>query len=73
MDLPVTTDREARVTLGVDADAHFGVALNKRVRRLGSKFVPATQEGYAELVVWVKASARGSPGSCAKGAWRSSR
>ena len=45
MDLPVTSDSEARITLGVDtlADAHVSVALDKRGRRLGSKFVPATQ------------------------------
>jgi transposase len=47
---------EALITLGVDthADVHVGVALDRLGRRLGSKSVPTTQAGYAELVAWAE-------------------
>ncbi len=52
MDPFVLSDVEALVTLGVDthADVHVGVALDRLGRRLGSKSVPTTEAGYAELV-----------------------
>ena len=45
-----------RVTLGVDthADVHVGVALDHLGRRLGSRAVPTTPAGYAELVAWAR-------------------
>jgi transposase len=44
------------VTLGVDthADVHVGVALDHLGRRLGSRAVPTTPAGYAELVAWAR-------------------
>ena len=56
MDLPIHTDQETLVTLGVDthADAHVAVALDGFGRRLGHKSVPATEAGYAALVAWAE-------------------
>ena len=50
------SDVQALVTLGVDthADVHVGVALDQLGKRLGSKSVPATEAGYAELVAWAE-------------------
>ena len=52
MDPFVPSDAEVLVTLGVDthAEVHVGVALDRLGRRLGSKSVPTTRAGYAELV-----------------------
>src|SRR5215212_3478323 len=56
MDLPIHTDEEALVVLGVDthADAHVAVALDDLGRRLGHKTVPSTEAGYAALVAWAE-------------------
>ena len=56
MDLPIHTDEETLVILGVDthADAHVAVALDGFGKRLGSKSVPATEAGYAALVAWAE-------------------
>src|SRR5215212_3657030 len=56
MDLPIHTDEEALVILGVDthADAHVAVALDGLGRRLGHKTVPSTETGYAALVTWTE-------------------
>jgi transposase len=56
MDPFAPSDVEMLVTLGVDthADMHVSVALDRLGRRLGSKSVPTTQAGYAELVAWVE-------------------
>jgi transposase len=56
MDPFAPSDAEALVTLGVDthADVHVGVALDRLGRRLGSKSVPTTHAGYAELVAWAE-------------------
>ena len=56
MDLPIHTDEETLVILGVDthADAHVAVALDGLGRRLGHKSVPATEAGYAALVAWAE-------------------
>ena len=53
------SDADGLVTLGVDThdadDVHdVGVALDRLGRRLGSKSVPTTEAGYAELVAWVE-------------------
>ena len=51
------SDADGLVTLGVDthADVHdVGVALDRLGRRLGSKSVPTTRAGYAELVAWAE-------------------
>lgn len=47
-------DEEARITVGVDthADLHVGVALDQFGRRLGTRSVPTTPAGFAELVTW---------------------
>lgn len=54
MDLPIRTDVESFVIVGVDthADAHVAVALDGLGRRLGHKTVPATEAGYATLLAW---------------------
>ena len=54
MDLPVHTDVESFVIVGVDthADAHVAVALDGLGRRLGHKTVPSTEAGYAVLLAW---------------------
>jgi transposase len=56
MDLPIHTDQETLVILGVDthADAHVVVALDGFGRRLGHKTVPSTEAGYAALVAWAE-------------------
>src|SRR3712207_5918825 len=56
MDLPIHTDEETLVILGVDthADAHVVVALDGLGRRLGHKTVPSTEAGYAALVAWAE-------------------
>jgi transposase len=56
MDTFAPSDVEALVTLGVDthADVHVGVALDRLGKRLGSKSVPTTEAGYAELVAWAE-------------------
>jgi transposase len=56
MDPFAPSDGDVLVTLGVDthADMHVGVALDRLGRRLGSKSVPTTRAGYAELVAWVE-------------------
>ncbi len=56
MDAFAPSDIEALVTLGVDthADVHVGVALDRLGKRLGSKSVPTTEAGYAELVAWAE-------------------
>lgn len=56
MDPFAPSDVDVLVTLGVDthADMHVGVALDRLGRRLGSKSVPTTRAGYAELVAWVE-------------------
>ena len=56
MDLPIHTDQEALVVLGVDthADAHVAVALDGLGRRLGHTTVPSTEAGYAALVAWAE-------------------
>ena len=56
MDLPIHTDEETLVILGVDthADAHVAVALDGLGRRLGHNTVPATEAGYAALVAWAE-------------------
>jgi transposase len=47
---------EVLVTLGIDthADTHVAVALDQLGRRLGSKRVPTTEAGYAEIVAWAE-------------------
>jgi transposase len=47
-------DGEVRVTVGVDThvDQHVGVALDQFGRRLGTRGVPTTPAGFAELVSW---------------------
>ena len=47
-------DGEVRVTVGVDthADLHVGVALDQVGRRLGTRAIPTTPAGFAELVAW---------------------
>jgi transposase len=56
MNLPIHTDEETLVILGVDthADAHVAVALDGLGRRLGHKTVPSTEAGYAALVAWAE-------------------
>ena len=56
MDPFAPSDTEALITLGVDthADVHVGVALDRLGRRLGSKNIPTTEAGYAELVAWAE-------------------
>src|SRR3712207_9176314 len=56
MDLPIHTDEETLVILGVDthADAHVAVALDGLGRRLGDKTLPSTEAGYATLVAWAE-------------------
>jgi transposase len=56
MDPFAPSDAEALITLGVDthADVHVGVALDQLGRRLGSRSVPTTQAGYAELLAWAE-------------------
>ena len=56
MDLPIHTDEETLVILGVDthADAHVAVALDGLGRRLGDKTLPSTEAGYAALVAWAE-------------------
>jgi transposase len=56
MDLPIHTDQETLVILGVDthADEHVAVALDGFGRRLGHKTVPSTEAGYAALVTWAE-------------------
>jgi transposase len=51
-----TQDGEIRVTVGVDthADQHVGVALDQFGRRLGTRGVPTTPAGFAELVAWAR-------------------
>src|SRR5215213_8212330 len=50
-------DQEVRITVGVDthADLHVGVALDQFGRRLGTRSVPTTPAGFAELVGWASA------------------
>src|SRR5215210_235801 len=45
---------EVRVTVGVDThtDQHVGVALDQFGRRLGTRSVPTTPTGFAELLAW---------------------
>ena len=47
-------DHEVRITVGVDThtDLHVGVALDQFGRRLGTRSVPTTPVGFAELVTW---------------------
>jgi len=47
-------DGEVRVTVGVDThtDQHVGVALDQFGRRLGTRSVPTTPAGFAELLAW---------------------
>src|SRR5215213_11138879 len=49
-------DQEVRITVGVDthADLHVGVALDQFGRRLGTRSVPTTPAGFAELVTWAR-------------------
>jgi transposase len=49
-------DGEIRVTVGVDThiDQHVGVALDQFGRRLGTRGVPTTPAGFAELVAWAR-------------------
>ncbi len=56
MDLPIHTDEETLVILGVDthADVHVAVALDGLGRRLGDKTLPSTEAGYAALVAWAE-------------------
>jgi transposase len=56
MDMPIHTDEETLVILGVDthADAHVAVALDGLGRRLGDKTLPSTEAGYATLVAWAE-------------------
>ena len=56
MDLPIRTDEETFVILGVDthADAHVAVALDGLGRRLGHTTVPSTEAGYAMLLAWAE-------------------
>ena len=56
MDLPIHTDEEQLVVVGVDThtDAHVAVALDVLGRRLGHKSVPATETGYAALSAWAE-------------------
>ena len=50
-------DGGVRVTVGVDthADVHVGVALDQVGRRLGTRAIPTTPAGFAELVAWASA------------------
>jgi transposase len=50
-------DSAIRVTVGVDthAELHVGVALDQFGRRLGTRSVPTTPAGFAELVTWAGA------------------
>src|SRR5215210_404161 len=45
---------EVRVTVGVDThtDQHVGVALDQFGRRLGTRSIPTTPTGFAELLAW---------------------
>ena len=54
--LPIHTDQETLVILGVDthADVHVALALDDLGRRLGDKSVPSTEAGYAALVTWAQ-------------------
>src|SRR3712207_6797104 len=54
--LPIHTDEETLVILGVDthADVHVAVALDGHGKRLGHKSVPSTEAGYAMLVAWAQ-------------------
>jgi len=54
--LPIRTDEETFVILGVDthADAHVAVALDGLGRRLGHTTVPSTEAGYAMLLAWAE-------------------
>jgi transposase len=56
MDLPIHTEEETLVILGVDthADVHVAVALDGLGRRLGHKSVLTTEAGYAALVAWAE-------------------
>ena len=56
MDLPIHTDEQTLVILGVDthADAHVAVALDGLGRRISHKTVPSTEAGYAALVAWAE-------------------
>ncbi len=47
-------DGGVRVTVGVDThtDQHVGVALDQVGRRLGTRSVPTTPAGFAELLAW---------------------
>ncbi len=56
MDLPIHTDEQTLVILGVDthASAHVAVALDGLGRRLGHKSVPSTEAGYAMLAAWAE-------------------
>jgi transposase len=47
-------DQDVRITVGVDThtDLHVGVALDQFGRRLGTRSVPTTPAGFAELVAW---------------------
>jgi transposase len=56
MDPSAPSDADVLITLGVDthADVHIAVALDRLGRCLGSKSVPATRTGYAELVAWAE-------------------
>ena len=49
-------DGGVRVTVGVDthADLHVGVALDQVGRRLGTRAIPTTPAGFAELVAWAR-------------------
>jgi transposase len=49
-------DGEVQVTVGVDThtDQHVGVALDQFGRRLGTRSVPTTPAGFAELVAWAR-------------------
>ena len=49
-------DGGVRVTVGVDThtDQHVGVALDQFGRRLGTRSVPTTPAGFAELVAWAR-------------------
>ena len=47
-------DNAVRVTVGIDThvDLHVGVALDQFGRRLGTRAIPTTPAGFAELVAW---------------------
>jgi transposase len=53
-DSSAAQDGEVRVTVGVDThtDQHVGVALDQVGRRLGTRSVPTTPAGFAELLAW---------------------